>query len=146
MQYKFFFLYLFALQIWPASFFLCDIVLRRQEEGGPRQQSQPRRQVKSGRGGCGWRRPANAGGVTEAADGKHQPIAIKRKNPASPYHQNEVSDVGFPYTNQSCLAVEDIRYIPCLSAELWTWTLSIANVYAVAQAASQTVRIVRRRL
>ncbi len=36
--------------------------------------------------------------------------AIKRKNPPSPY-QNEVSDAGFAYTNQICLAGEDGRLI-----------------------------------
>ncbi len=72
-------------------------------------------------------------------------LRIKRKHPPSPY-QKEVSDAGFAYTNQVCLAIEDSRLLPSLSRELLAQALSLRNVYAVGPTASQTACIMRQSL
>ncbi len=51
--------------------------------------------------------------------GKDFQTTIRRKNPPSPY-QMEVSNAGFAYTNQLCLAGEDSRPILSLSREVLT--------------------------
>ncbi len=69
-------------------------------------------------------------------------VVIKGKNSPSPY-RNEVSDAGFAYANQVCLAREDCRHMPSLSRELLTQATSMTDVGPVSLTASQTACIMR---
>ncbi len=70
-------------------------------------------------------------------------VFIKVKTAPTPY-QNEISDAGFAYTNQMCLAVGDFRPIPCQCTEVLAYALSMGNVYAVGPTALQAACIMGR--